>query len=241
MAFLDHGDARIHYEVSGSDNGFPVLTIAPGGMRSEIAMWSGKPWNPLVALPTDYAVIAMDQRNAGSSTAPVAADDGWGTYTDDQIAVLDHLGIESCHVVGMCIGGPYIAGLLQKAPERVVSAVMLQPVGVDGNREAFVEMFDGWAAEKAPEHPEADEATWASFRSNMWDGDFVLTASRDEVATWDTPLLILMGDDRHHPQSTSREIARLAPNATLVERWKDDDVLADTDATITSFLARHTP
>ncbi|MEQ8719613.1 MAG: alpha/beta hydrolase [Acidimicrobiales bacterium] len=241
MAFLDHGDARIHYEVSGNDNGFPVLTIAPGGMRSEIAMWSGKPWNPLEALVDEYRLVAMDQRNAGSSTAPVGANDGWATYTDDQIAVLDHLGIESCHVVGMCIGGPYIAGLLQEAPERFVSAVMLQPVGVDGNREAFVEMFDGWAAEKAPEHPEADEATWESFRSNMWDGDFVLTASRDEIATWETPLLVLMGDDQYHPQSTSREIARLAPNATLVERWKDDDVLADTDATITSFLARYTP
>jgi pimeloyl-ACP methyl ester carboxylesterase len=241
MAFLDHGDARIHYEVSGRDDGFPVFTIAPGGMRSEIAWWANAPWRPLEALADDYRLIAMDQRNAGSSTAPVSTADGWATYADDQIAVLDHLGIESCHVVGMCIGGPYIAGLLQQAPERFVSAVMLQPVGVDGNREVFVEMFDGWAAEKAPDHPEADEATWASFRSNMWDGGFVLTASRDEVATWETPLLVLMGDDQYHPQSTSREIARLAPHATLVERWRDDDVLEDTDATITSFLAEHTP
>ena len=29
---------------------------------------------------------------------------------------------------------------------------------------------------------------WASFRSNMWDGEFVLTASHDDVAACETPL-----------------------------------------------------
>ena len=77
----------------------------------------------------------MDQRNAGRSTAPVTADTGWATYRDDQLALLDELGIERCHVVGMCIGGPYIAGLLTRAPERFASAVLLQPVGIDGNRD----------------------------------------------------------------------------------------------------------
>lgn len=241
MAFFDHGDVRIHYEVSGRDDGFPVFTLAPGGMRSEIGRWANAPWRPLEALVDDYRLIAMDQRNAGSSSAPVSGADGWGTYTADQLAVLDHLGIESCHVVGMCIGGPYIAGLLQRAPERFVSAVMLQPVGVDGNRDAFVEMHDGWTAEMAPDHPEADEVAWTSFRSNMWDGEFVLTATPRDVQAWQTPLLVLMGDDQYHPQSTSREIARLAPHAKLIERWRDDDVLADTDATIRAFLAEHTP
>jgi len=50
-----------------------------------------------------------------------------------------------------------------------------------------------------------------------------------------------MGDDQYHPQSTSRELAALAPHATLIERWKDDEVLDATDITIKSFLAEHTP
>ena len=46
-----------------------------------------------------------------------------------------------------------------------------------------------------------------------------------------------MGDDLYHPQSTSRELAALAPRAKLVEQWKDDELLTDTDATIKRFLA----
>ena len=35
------------------------------------------------------------------------------------------------------IGGPYIMGLIRHAPARIASAVMMQPIGLDGNRDAF--------------------------------------------------------------------------------------------------------
>jgi pimeloyl-ACP methyl ester carboxylesterase len=90
--------------------------------------------------------------------------------------------------------------------------------------------------------PDVDEGALASFRANLWDGpDFVITATREQVAACDAPLLVMMGDDEYHPASVSREIARLAPNATLVERWKEPDLLEATDAAIRGFLARHTP
>lgn len=235
MAMFEHGEVHIRYDVEG--DGDPVLLIAPGGMRSANDIWDGTPWNPRRALVDRYRLIGMDQRNAGGSTAPVSAADGWSTYAADQLALLDHLGIERCHAVGMCIGGPYIFGLLMAAPERIRSAVMLQPVGIDGNREVLEEVFDKWAAAIAEEHPEASASDWDSFRRNMWDGDFVLTATRDQVADCSTPILVLMGDDQYHPQSTSREIATLAPAATLVERWKDDASLESTDMAIKDFLA----
>jgi pimeloyl-ACP methyl ester carboxylesterase len=239
MAIFEHDGARLHYEVEG--DGFPILVIAPGGMRSANDLWATVPWNPRPALSNRYKIIGMDQRNAGGSTAPVGAADGWATYTADQLALLDHLGVEECHVLGMCIGGPYIFGLLMSSHDRFRSAVLLQPVGIDDNRAAFTEMFDGWADEVGPDHPETGPDDWAAFRQNMWGGDFVLTATREQVAACETPLLVMMGDDLYHPQSTSREIASLAPRATLVERWKDDDVLPDTDATIKRFLAEHGP
>ena len=241
MAAFDHADATLHYDIEGRDDGFPVLLIAPGGMRSFNDRWNAMPWNPRTALADTYRVIGMDQRNAGRSSAPVSGADGWATYTGDQLALLDHLGVERCHVVGMCIGGPYVVGLLTAAPERFASAVLLQPVGIDGNREAFDGMFDGWQAELAPDHPEATDADWAAFKSNMWDGEFVLTATREQVASIATPMLVAMGDDEFHPQSTSREIAALAPDVTFLERWKDDESLPATDAAIRGFLARHTP
>jgi pimeloyl-ACP methyl ester carboxylesterase len=244
MAEFTHGDASIHYDLEGPDDGFPILLIAPGGMRSANELWMNMPWNPRTALVDEYRLIGMDQRNAGRSRAPVSPDDGWATMRDDQLALLDHLAVERCHVVGMCIGGPYIAGLLAAAPERFTAAVMLQPVGIEpdgSNRPAFYEMFDQWVGLNADAHGDVDEATWTSFRSNMWDGEFVLTASPDDVAGFDTPLLVAMGNDHYHPQSTSRTIAEAAPNVTFVESWKEGDDLTAFDPVVKRFLAAHTP
>jgi pimeloyl-ACP methyl ester carboxylesterase len=241
MPVFEHGPVSIHYDVEGASDGYPVLVIAPGGMRSANALWENAPWNPRTALAGEYRVVGMDQRNAGRSSAPVSAGDGWATYTADQLGLLDHLGIERCHVVGMCIGGPYIVGLLTAAPERFSAAVLLQPVGIEGNRQALYDMFDQWAAAIGDHHPEAGPDDWAAFRSNMWDGEFVLTAGPDEVAACAVPLLVMMGNDLYHPSSTSRRIAELAPQATLVEEWKEGDALAAADPTIRQFLRSHRP
>ena len=42
---------------------------------------------------------------------------------------MDHLGIDKFMVMGFCIGGPFIWNLLKRAPDRVVAAVLAQPVG----------------------------------------------------------------------------------------------------------------
>ena len=239
MSVYEQGPVSIHYDVEGS--GVPVLLIAPGGMRSANEIWFNMPWNPRTALIDEYQVIGMDQRNAGRSSAPVSATDGWATYTADQLGLLDDLEIDRCHVVGMCIGGPYIMGLLNAAPERFASAVLLQPVGIDDNRGAFYEMFNQWAEGLASRHPDVTAQDWASFRSNMWDGEFVLTATPEQVASCATPLLVLKGDDLYHPSATSTQIAELAPHATLIDRWKQGDALDAADAAIKEFLAAHTP
>ncbi len=241
MGVYERDGVSIHFDDVGQADGFPVLLIAPGGMRSASQLWDGTPWNPRAALADDHRIIAMDQRNAGRSEAPISGDDGWADYTADQLGLLDHLGIERCHVVGMCIGGPYIMGLLTAAPDRFAAAVMLQPVGIEHNRQALMDMFDQWSANLADRHPNVTDDEWASFRSNMWDGEFVLTATPEEAAAVATPSLIAMGDDLYHPQSTSRALAEVMPNATLVERWKTDDAVDEFDRTARGFLAIHTP
>ena len=49
-----------------------------------------------------------------------------------------------------------------------------------------------------------------------------------------------MGKDPCHPESTSREIAALAPDAPLVVRWKDPEG-DETVPTVLAFLEAHTP
>jgi pimeloyl-ACP methyl ester carboxylesterase len=239
MPTFTRGNISLYYEERGS--GFPLLMIAPGGMRSTVSFWDRAPWNPIPHLAAHYRVIAMDQRNAGQSKAPVRATDSWLVYTEDQLALLDHLGVNRFHVAGMCIGGSYSMGLIQAAPQRVLSAVLFQPIGLDNNRQAFFEMFDGWAKEQRAAHPEADDATWETFKQNMYGGDFLFNVSRDFVKRCTPPLLVLLGNDMYHPAVTSRDIVALAPNATLIERWRELEHQAAALEAVKRFLATHTP
>lgn len=234
MPFFEKNDTKIYYEIHGE--GFPILLFAPGGMRSALSFWQSSPWNPIEALSKEFMVIAMDQRNAGQSSAPISQQDGWQTYTQDHIDLLDSLKIDKCHVMGGCIGGPYCFGLIQAQPKRVASAIIQQTIGLDNNREAFYGMFDSWAEgfSDTP-RPVLDQ-----FRSNMYDGDFLLNVNEEFVAQCSTPLLVLMGDDLYHPQSTSRRICELATNSQLLEEWKSQDRIEDTVDQCISFLRANT-
>ncbi|MFP5019227.1 alpha/beta fold hydrolase [Pseudonocardia phyllosphaerae] len=229
ISYTDHGE------------GFPILLIAPGGMRSAASFWEKAPWDPRTHLvERGYRVIAMDQRNAGESTAEVHASDGWPVYTADQLALLDHLGVTEFAVFGMCIGGGYTASLLVTAPERIRAAVTLQPTGRENNQHRFEEMFDGWRDEIADDHPEASAETWDSFRHNMFAGGGILFSVPDEaLARIATPWLVLMGGDEFHPEAVSRTLTEVAPGAQLVERWKADEYVADGRAAVDDFLATH--
>ena len=238
MPFFECDDVRIYYEVKG--DGFPVLLLAPGGMRSSISMWEDVPYNAIERLAPHYKVIAMDQRNAGRSTAPIKDIDGWRVYTNDQVSLLDHLGVDRFHVAGMCIGGPFVMGLADAVPERIASAVMLQPIGFDDNRQTFFELFDGWAEEVKPLHPSMSENGWINFRSAMFGGDFLFNVSEDFVSNCQIPLLVLMGGDIYHPEVTSRRVVELAPRATLLEHWQNPKDVDTASTTINSFLAEHT-
>ena len=240
MPLWEQKDLQIHHEESGA--GFPVLLFAPGGMHSTIEVWKRMPWNPIDVLSEHFRVIAMDQRNAGRSRAPVRGTDGWDTYAADHQALLDGLGIDRCHVLGCCIGGSYSLGLIEADADRVASAVLLQPIGhSDSNREAFYTMFDTWADDVRPNQPEVSDADFSAFRGHMYDGDFVFSVSRDFLRSVTNPMLILMGNDLYHPEAISREVAELAPRAELIEEWKEGPAVQAAADRVVEFLRSHTP
>jgi pimeloyl-ACP methyl ester carboxylesterase len=241
MPAFQHDDVTLYYEEYGQ--GYPVLLFAPGGMRSSIDFWHRvAPFDPTRELASEFRVIAMDQRNAGKSTAPIRADDGWHVYTADHVALLDHLGVVRCHVLGGCIGGAFALALIDAAPARVSAAVLQQPIGRSPeNRATFYKLFDDWMAEQTTRHPDVSPAAFASFRENMYGGDFVFSVGRSAVRGLATPLLVLMGNDIYHPSPTSREIVELGANAVLVERWKDPEIVPVTVKRVREFLSDHTP
>ena len=239
MPHFDRGDIHIYYEQSGPEDGFPVLLIAPGGMKSAIPFWAHAPWHPVEELADRFRVIAMDQRNAGRSSAPVLAGDSWRSYTGDQLGLMDHLGIERFLVAGMCIGGSYSLGLIEAAPQRVAAAVLFQPIGLQDNRQAFYDMYDAWAAQCKLDHPQVGEQAWRAFRENMYAGDFTFNVSGEFVRGVATPMLVLQGDDLYHPKAISRQVAELAPNARLIEEWKEGAAIAAARREVVAFLQEH--
>lgn len=237
MPTFERDDISLYYETHG--DGFPVLLFAPGGMRSAVSFWRENAWDVIGELSNHFKVIAMDQRNAGASRAPISGSHGWHTYTEDHFALLDHLEVDKAHVLGGCIGGPYCLGAVEAAPERICSAVLQQTIGLEDNRALLYEMFDSWADDIKGDHPETSAADWEQFRGNLFDGELDFNVGREFVSACSTPLLVLMGADPFHPEVTSREIAAIAPNAILVEQWKDS--AQDTAATVVEFLQTHTP
>jgi pimeloyl-ACP methyl ester carboxylesterase len=237
MPSFEQAGVSLYYEEYGK--GHPLLLLAPGGMRSSIEFWHRSPFDPTTELATNFRVIAMDQRNAGRSRGPLSAGDGWHTYTADHIALLDHLGIQRCHIMGGCIGSSYCLSLLKTAPERVSAAVLQNPIGLKDNRAAFREMFDGWATDLKSQHPEANDDALASFRENMYGGEFVFSVSREFVSSCTTPMILLSGSDMYHPAEISAEIARLNPRIEVVADWKTPETAPAAVKRVGAFLQKH--
>src|ERR1700693_408397 len=121
--FYEKGDVRIRYQEVGS--GFPLLVIPGGGLNSRISIWATAVINAMEEFKNDFRCITMDQRNAngGESTGPVPTENAWDAFADDQLGLMDHLGIRQFFYMGYCIGGWFAGKLLQRAPDRVVAAV----------------------------------------------------------------------------------------------------------------------
>jgi pimeloyl-ACP methyl ester carboxylesterase len=129
MPFYDKGNVRIRYEEAGS--GFPLLVTPGGGLNSRVSNWPTAVINAMEAFTNDFRCITLDQRNAngGESSGPIPVEDPWGAFADDQLGLMDHLGIQEFFFMGYCIGGPFALKLMERAPERVVAGVLCQPVG----------------------------------------------------------------------------------------------------------------
>lgn len=242
MPIVEKSGATIYYEVHGK--GFPILTFAPAGVKSTIAVWSAPmaPINPITEFASSYRVIVMDQRNAGGkSRAPITAKDGWHSFTADHIAVLDDLKIERCHLYGQCIGGSFIMSLIKAQPQRVASAVLAQPIGRVGPlKPGRAARFDEWA-KGLTDHPEASEAALDGLYQNLYAAGFLYSVDRAFVKGCKTPCMVLAGNDEAHPYPISEETAKLLPDAEFIPEWKTGAALEDAKKRVKEFLARHTP
>ncbi len=114
LAKLDGVD--IYYEREGA--GEPVLFVPA-------SWWPLDPWKLQVvpALSRRWETVIMDCRGTGRSSAP---EDGYtvSRFAEDCAALLAHLGITRCHVVGFAIGGQILQALAIARPDLVATLTM---------------------------------------------------------------------------------------------------------------------
>jgi pimeloyl-ACP methyl ester carboxylesterase len=248
MPFYEKGAVRIHFEEAGS--GFPLLLIPGGGLNSTIAFFTrGAPFNPIEEFKGEYRCITSDLRNAngGQSYGPLEIDRPWDAYSDDQLGLMDHLGIEKFMVMGFCVGGPFIWNLLRRAPDRIVAAVLAQPSGSRPEmRDLFYETnMKNWGPALTASRPDITMEMVDKFLTRMYrtDPDFVFTVTRDFVRNCQTPILVLPDDIPAHPYAVAMESVMLAPKSEVsLFPWKEPkERIPLAVRQIRSFLRAHRP
>jgi pimeloyl-ACP methyl ester carboxylesterase len=245
--FYEKGNVRIRYQEVGT--GFPLLATPGGGLNSRMAGWPTAVINVMEHFKNDFRVITMDQRNAtgGESTGPVQVDDPWNAFADDQLGLMDHLGIRQFLFFGNCIGGSFALKLMERAPDRIVAGVLSQPIG--HRPESPNVMYDSgltWAKELRERRPDVSMETIEKYLTNLYRGtraDFVHSVTRDFARNCQTPMLVLPDDTPAHAYQTAVDVASLAPRAEVtVYPWKDPPELkARTINRVRAFLKAHQP
>ena len=243
-SFYEKGNVRIRYQEIGS--GFPLLVTPGGGLNSRISNWPNAVFNAMDVFKNDFRCITMDQRNAsgGESTGPIPVDDPWGAFADDQLGLMDHLGIRQFFFMGYCIGGPFAMKLMERAHSRGCGRAMPAGRASTGEPGLYVQLRQeclGQGVSRA-----------ARRRA---DGDYreipaqpLPPAARlrvQRVARFCAHVpdanACPAGRRRAHPLQTSIDIASLCPNAEItVFPWKDPPELkARTINRVRTFLKAH--
>ncbi len=118
------------FEIVG--DGPPLLLFSPGGFDATLDKWTTQSVyarvKPLEHLSRHYRCIAFDRRETGQSGGRVERIT-WHHYAAQGRGLLDHLGIESAHLMGGCMGCCPVTVFAVEHPERTRSMILWWPVG----------------------------------------------------------------------------------------------------------------
>jgi len=238
MPFAERPRFRILYEIHGDPASPPLLLVMGLGFSS--GAWAGLPKR----LAEQFRVITFDNRGTGKSECP-RGPFRTRDLADDAAAVLDAAGIESAYVFGISMGGMIASELVLRHPKRVkslvlaatfagylrstkpslgsivdllVAALLPRPTGLsrlarllvsdayfDANPAAFADWIRGTGA----------TSPRTAIRQMLAVG---LHGTEKRLESVNVPTLVLTGNaDRLVPSKNSERLARLIPNAKLVE------------------------
>ncbi|WP_325435101.1 alpha/beta fold hydrolase [Pseudomonas nitroreducens] len=168
-------NVRIAYRLDGAD-GLPLLVLS-NSIGTDLHMWDGQ----IAALSEHFRVLRYDARGHGASSVPP------GPYSlarlgEDVIELLDALGVQRAHFLGLSLGGFVGQWLALNAPQHIGRLVL-------ANTSAWLGPREQWDVRIA-EVLEADDmrGTAATFLGNWFPATW-LAQERPEVEPFRATLL----------------------------------------------------
>jgi len=223
---VEVGKDHVWVDVEGPDGAPAVVLLHPGVGTSTI-------FDAVVpGLSDDFCVVRFDKRGFGRSPAPTEPFD----HSQDVLAVLDALDLESSHLVGNSMGGAAALDVAVRTPDRLASLTLLCPgvSGYDWPSDPVDEEF-GQLAESGdlPGLVEMALRVWAAVGEDQGARQQVTEASvawqfeaqfeKEGEPAWPrlgsiaVPTTVMIGGVDHPPLVTcNEEMVRLIPGAQAV-------------------------
>ncbi len=196
--YANNGDCELYYETFGDPANATLLLV--NGLDSQSTNYQDE-WCRMFAAE-GLQVVRFDNRDVGLSSsfegAPLNADGAAYTLSDmvaDGLAVLDAIGVERAHVMGLSMGGMIVQQMAIEHPERLLTMTsVMSTTGEDMYRKsslralellmappatdregAIQQWVDGLREWGTPEF--ADEARWRADAARSFDRGGVIGGS----------------------------------------------------------------
>jgi 3-oxoadipate enol-lactonase len=217
---------RLYYELHEPDDGPQLILLE--GRGGDIPGWRRN----IPHLASRYRVVAYDFRGNGRSDKPHGKV-SMGTFVDDTVGLLDHLGVSSAHVYGQSFGGMVAIEMALSRPERVRSLVLAathagrpraSSVGSRGKvpkDRPYLALYSEGFARKHPDHVAEDLLVGSQNPQPLHAGRRQWEAAEawdawDRLGDLHVPTLVLHGtEDRMVAVENARRLAEAIPGARL--------------------------
>lgn len=116
MAKTRVGDIEMYYELHGQE-GTPLVHI--GGLAGDARAWQRQ----IEFYAQNHRVLAFDNRGTGRTDCPEGP---YSTklFAQDTVGLMDSVGFESAHVLGISMGGAIAQEIALNNPDRVLSLII---------------------------------------------------------------------------------------------------------------------
>jgi non-heme chloroperoxidase len=209
---LESGGRQLHYIDEGEEGWRPVVFI--GGLGTSLAAFQLTEFAQTSRETLGLRMISVERNGFGESDFD--PDRGYAGYTEDVLAVLDHLGIEDFAILAISGGGAFAAHLAAEVPDRVIS--LHAAAAVSWTLPTREELDCSRSLEEWNEV----NARWTENPKDWWGvpGSPVLVVPGWQTAAYaDVTRAFYLGGQMGDPSALSREFTQRC----------DEDAIADVD------------